>query len=502
MHQKILMIVAIAMIYGACQPGQKHDEASAGNHEEAKIQYTIYSDHFELFAEADAFVAGEPANILSHISELPGFKGVEFGKITVVLETGGQETRQTLEEPTRKGIYSFDFTPVVPGKGQLKFEIVNEAGNFEVVVPEVTVFSNREEAHKAADTSVISRASTAVFTKEQSWKIDFSTGHPEIQSFGPVIKTVGMVQPAPGSEVIVTAKTSGVVLFSANAPFEGTEVTSGQILFSISGSEFADDNSSVRYTEAKNNYEKAKADFERSKTLAEERIISEKDLLIARTEYENAKVVFENLSKNFNASGQVVKSPIDGFIRVIKVRNGSYVSAGEPVLTISQNRTLVISAEVPQKYASMLSSIQTANIRNPQDDRTWTLDELGGKILSFGKATGEGSYLIPVTLSIRSAGNFIPGGLVELYLKTVTSNTALTVPNAAILEEQGIFFVWVQVTPELFEKREVTVGKTDGLNTEILDRLSISERIVTRGALMVKLAQATGTLDAHSGHVH
>ncbi len=55
----------------------------------------------------------------------------------------------------------------------------------------------------------------------------------------------------------------------------------------------------------------------------------------------------------------------------------------------------------------------------------------------------------------------------ELYLKTVTNSQAITLPNTSLLEEQGTFFVFVQVTPELFEKREVKVGATDGLRSEI-----------------------------------
>ena len=61
----------------------------------------------------------------------------------------------------------------------------------------------------------------------------------------------------------------------------------------------------------------------------------------------------------------------------------------------------------------------------------------------------------------------MPGSFVELYLKTITNSQAITIPNSAILEEQGTFFVFVQVTPELFEKREVKVGPTDGLRSEI-----------------------------------
>ena len=93
------------------------------------------------------------------------------------------------------------------------------------------------------------------------------------------------------------------------------------------------------------------------------------------------------------------------------------------------------------------------------------------------------------------------GSFVEVYLKSVTNNQALTIPNSALLEEQGNFFVFVQVNPELFEKREVFIGSTDGEKTEILKGIT-SERIVTRGVMLIKLAQATGTLDAHSGHVH
>jgi membrane fusion protein, heavy metal efflux system len=58
------------------------------------------------------------------------------------------------------------------------------------------------------------------------------------------------------------------------------------------------------------------------------------------------------------------------------------------------------------------------------------------------------------------------------------------------------------MTPELFEKREVSIGSTDGIKVEVLKGLSTNERVVTEGAITIKLAQATGTLDAHAGHVH
>ena len=513
MKSKIFLGALLAIVFASCQSSDKHkaketaeshethDEGTEA-HEEVKFQYTAYSNDFEVFAEADAFVIGGKANVLSHFSKLPDFKALESGSMTIRLMVNGKEVSQTLDKPTRKGIYSFDIQPETAGTGTLKFEITNETGSFEVFVPEITVFANHDEAHEAGEAVVISRTNTTVFTKEQSWKVDFATAFPRNEPFGQIIKTTAQVQSSQGDEIIVSAKTNGIVMISGNAVLEGKDVSKGQVLFSISGNELADNNISVRYAEAKNNLEKAKADYERATELAQDKIVSAKDLLVAKNQFDNAKAVFDNLNNNFSASGQSVKSPMSGFVKQVLVKNGTYVNAGQPVLTVTQNRTLLLQAEVQQKYAPILGSINSANIRTLNDNKTYTFEQLNGKVLSFGKATNSDNYLIPVTFQIDNAGSFISGGFVEIYIKTITNNQALTVLNSALLEEQGIFYVYVQVNPELFEKREVKIGGTDGLNTEILSGISVTDRIVTKGTMMIKLAQATGTLDPQSGHNH
>ncbi len=89
-----------------------------------------------------------------------------------------------------------------------------------------------------------------------------------------------------------------------------------------------------------------------------------------------------------------------------------------------------------------------------------------------------------------------------MYLMTRPDTEALTVPNTAFIEEQGIFYIYVQENPEEYEKREVKTGTTDGLRTVIISGLTDDERIVTRGAVFIKLAQSAGALDPHAGHVH
>jgi cobalt-zinc-cadmium efflux system membrane fusion protein len=501
MKTKMLLFAVLALFFASCQTNQNHD-AEESHHDEVSLKITAYSNEFELFAEADPFVLGQSGEILSHFSHLPSFMALENGSITARLKINGKETSHTLDKPTRKGIYKFVLTPETEGVGQLVFDIVTEKGNFQLIVPEVQVYSDEHDAIHAAEQIVTSSTNATVFTKEQSWKIDFATEYPKVESFGQVIKTTAQVQSAQGDEIIITAKTNGIVLFTAENVLEGKGVSSGQVLFSISGRGLANNNSAVYFQEVKNNYEKAKADYERLAELAKDKITSEKDLLNAKNQYDNAKANYDNLIKNFNASGQNVTSSMNGYIKQVLVQNGQYVEAGQAIVVVSQNKSLLLKAEVQQKYAPILATINSANIRTLHNDEIYSLDELNGKIVSFGRNTNKDNFLLPINIQIDNKGDFVSGGFVELYLKTLTNTQALTIPNAALMEEQGAYFVFVQVNPELFEKREVKVGVSDGLKTEIVKGIAQQERVVTEGAILVKLAQATGTLDAHSGHNH
>lgn len=503
MNFKILFFLLAALAVTGCNNAGK--EVTAGEAEiqdEPKFQYTAYSKDFELFAEADPFVAGKSANILSHFTLLETFGPLESGSVTARLTASGQETAQVLDNPTRRGIYSFDIVPSAAGIGMLTFEIKTDDGAYSVEIPGITVYPNEETAHEAAEKVVLPSTNTVVFTKEQSWKIDFRTASPVIEPFGQVIKTTARVESAPGDEFMVSAKTNGIISVGGGTFAEGMAVSAGQTVCTVTGSGLADNNSSVRFSEAKNNYDKARADYERSQKLAVNKIVSEKDLLSAKTEYDNTKAVYESLKNNFSTSGQNVTSPATGFVRQIFVRNGEYVEAGQPVFVVSRNKSLILRAEIQQKYASVLSSLTSANIRDMAIDKLFTLEQLNGKIVSYGRAANSDNFLIPVTLQVDNTEGFVPGSFVEIYLITKTSDQAMTVPVSSLLEEQGKFFVLVQITPELFEKREIRSGASDGMKTEVLQGLAAGERVVNRGAMLVKLSQASGELDPHAGHVH
>ena len=340
------------------------------------------------------------------------------------------------------------------------------------------------------------------FTKAQASKIDFLVENPAFEPLGQVIRTTARITSDQTDESIVVARTSGIVIFAGNNVVEGKSVTAGQVLFSISGSGMADNNVNVRLAEAQSAYTKAEADYNRSLELAKDKIVSDKELRLVKSEYESAKANYDNLYKNFSENGQRVSSSTGGFVKQVYVSNGQYVEAGQALVSVSKNKSLLLKADVPARYASLLPSIASANIKKPNDATVYTLSELNGKILSFGRSVSEDNYLLPVTFQIDNKAGFIPGGFVEVFIKTQSGKPVLNVPKEAIIENQGAYFVFVQLAPEAYEKTEVKIGVSDGLRTEIISGLDVHDKIVAKGAVSVKLAESSGALDPHAGHVH
>ena len=502
MKKSIFFIAVFGLFLSACNEKHTIENEQEHEHEEVKFKYTVYTSDLELFAEADPFIVGKECNILSHFSKLVDFKPLQNANITLKLQVGGKELSETLQGSDRPGIYSFNLKPEVTGQGKLIYEISSANKNYRLEVPNIAVFKTGEEADEAAKTAEVSKTNTSVFTKEQSWKIDFKTELPANQPFGQVIKTAGQIKSLPSDEIILSAKSNGVVHFISSNYVEGRMVSANESLFTISGNQLAVNNSSVLFAEAKNNYETSKLDYERKQELAKERIVSEKDLLEARNKYENARIIYDNLERNFDETGEVVKSPIAGYIRNIFVANGKYAEPGQALATIVNDKKLLIQGEIQPRYQSLMNHFSEAVIHVMGSDKTYSLSDLNGSLVSYGKSTGDDNFMIPVNLKVDAAEELIPGDFVEMYLKISSEENKLVLPNPALLEEQGNYFVFVQLTPELFEKREVEIGQTDGELSEITAGISPNERIVSHGAMFIKLSQASGALDPHAGHVH
>lgn len=365
-----------------------------------------------------------------------------------------------------------------------------------------SVHAHDHDTRGHADDAGAADGNTIAFSRALQQKVPFSIETVRYETFGPVIKTVAYVEPSPNDEVKVIAKADGVVIFPSKPFIDGSEVRAGQQVLSIGSGGLADNNMQVRFNEAYNRYRLAKAEYDRKEPLREDKIVSEKEWMRVSTEYSNAKTEYEYLKENFSKQEQIVRSPMNGFVRELSVRNGEYVKAGQTLMVISQNRRSFLRAEVsPRRYAD-IRNIETAVFREKNGAKVYTLDELNGHLVSFGRSATLESPLIPVVFEIDAVEAWIPGSFVDVYIRAIGDREVLTVPNTAIVEEMGGYFVFVRLSDERFEKRPIEKGNTDGMRTEVKSGLRAGEQVVGLGAISVKLAQSSGALDPHAGHAH
>ena len=358
--------------------------------------------------------------------------------------------------------------------------------------------NHEAESHDSASETVSAHSDEIILppAKAKAAGVVVETIQPK--AFRQVILTSGQVQAAQGDEATVVANVAGMVSFNSSVT-DGMSVSKGASLLTISTSRTADGDPAQR---AKIAYETAKQEYERASKLIENKIVSAKDFATIKQNYENAKLSYEALAAQSRGLGQqAIVAPIGGYVKNCLVKEGDYVTVGQPLVSITQNRRLFLRAEVSEKYYKYLNRIKSANFKTPYDDRVYELDELHGKILSFGKATDASSYFIPVTFEFDNRGEVIPGSFVEIYLLSDEMPDVLALPKTALTEEQGLFFIYLQLDEEGYKKQEVTLGADNGKEVQILSGLKAGDKVVTKGAYQVKLASASNAIPAHS-HEH
>jgi cobalt-zinc-cadmium efflux system membrane fusion protein len=366
--------------------------------------------------------------------------------------------------------------------------------------------SNQEHGHDHNDHShnhsKTSQAETQIsFQRKQSSTSDFAIEKVNEQDIYNVIHTSGNIEAMQGDEQIITAKTTGIILFNNDKTVIGKRVNTSQALCTISGQGLTENNIEAQFIVAKAEFEKDKAAYERGAKLIASKVIAQSQFEELKAKMKISSTKYLTLKDNYSAGGKVVKAPFNGFIKNILVREGQHVKSGDPLMTVSKNEKLIIKAEVSQKYFSDLPLIHSVNFKTAYGDKIYSMEEFNGKLISYGKNVNSSSNYLPVYFEIDNKGKLLPGAFIEVYLKGKTIPNALTVPEAALLEDYDNRFVYVRTSQDTYEKRDVMVGVCDGINIQILSGVRKGEWVVSKGAYQIKLSATKSTIPSH-GHNH
>lgn len=354
--------------------------------------------------------------------------------------------------------------------------------------------NHEAEAHEGHDHGNGGHDGEIVVSLERQKTFGITTETVTAGDFAEVIHTSGQILSAMGDEMTVVAKTSGIISFGRLT--EGSAVGKGGQIATISSKELGGGD---QLAKAKAAFEAARKEYERDLQLSKDNIVSESHLDQSRLAYEQAKAEYDALASGTSKDGNVsVTSPLGGFIKKLNVNQGDYVETGTQIAVVSQNRRLRLRADVSEKYYGLIRGVKDANFSTSYSDRAYSLKELNGRLLGYGKAS-DGDYYIPVTFEFDNKGDLIAGSYVDVFLKSSASSKSISVPVSAVVEDQGIHYVFVQEDETCFTKREVRLGQSDGQRVLVKSGLKEGEVVVATGAVQVKLASVTAV---PAGHTH
>jgi len=336
------------------------------------------------------------------------------------------------------------------------------------------------------------------FSLEQAEAVGLATKTVAPDTFHGVIKTSGHIEPAQGDESMIVATSDGVIRFTNPSIAEGMSVRAGETIATLSAKHLQDGDPAAR---ARIEYETARSEFQRAETLVKDQIISEKEYEQARFRYETAKTAYDAHASNISPEGVNVVALVNGYLANRLVVQGEYVSVGQPIASIARNTRLQLRAEAPESRFHQLGDISTAHFKTAYSSRLYKLTELNGRLVSYGRAVNT-SFFIPVTFEFENPGNLLAGAYTEVYLLTTPREEVITVPTSAVTEEQGLFFVYLQMDEEHYKKQEVILGQSDGYRIEVIDGLNDGDRVVIKGVIQVKLAAAGSVMPEGHSHSH
>jgi len=463
------------------------------------VDYTRWTDKTELFVEFPALVVNKTSRFAAHFTVLDKHQPVRKGNVTVSLIKDGKGIRHKVEAPSSPGIFTPSLQPKKAGIYQLVFDITTPDYQDRIVINDIKVFPNAEEAINAVGSSEEDGGAIS-FLKEQAWKINFQTAPAVSGEIYNVIKTSGVWKAAPGAVRSLSANASGVISFAKENLIEGAKIKQGQSLMTISSKGLTSNNLGTEIEQARASFEQAKAEYERKKQLYESKIVPKAELEQVKSKYRVAKSNFETLQSGYSKGGKQITAPFDGYIKSISINNGDFVNQGAQLLTIGSDRSRLLETQVSASYASSLQTIQ--NVFYQKENDLWSsINASGGSVLSVGKEVQSTKPMLSVYAQVTEEITMPEGSFMEVEIAYGEAKKCILIPEASLLEDYGSYSVIAQLSGESFERRPVKIGRRNGEYVAVKEGLKAGEVVVTKGAYQVKMASMSGTTPAH-GHDH
>ncbi len=503
------VLIVVALLAGC-----RNESPPAKTPEEpATVSVTHWTEKTELFMEYPPLVAGEKARFAVHLTDLRTFKPVTAGRVLVELHgTEGSVESSSSTAPSRPGFFGVEVLAKEPGTYTMTVRL-DSAGLEDIhELRRVTVYANATQAAAAVQEQ---EGEAISFLKEQQWTLEFATETVTERSLRESLWVPAEVRPRTGGKAEVTAPVAGRLSASSPIPAIGTSVAIGQTLaYLVPRTGSPADRAALQFAlaEAAAALELARKDRERAERLLAAGAIPSKRVDEARATESTAQAKLEAARARlaqYEATRRgegdtpenalfLLRAPLSGVVAESHATAGASVEEGESLFRIVAVDTVHVVASVPESDALRLRRLTGAEIEVPGVEQPLS----SGRLVSVGRVIDPASRTLSVIYEVPNRERLLAvGQAVFLRLFTSAKSTAPAVPESALVDDAGRPVIFVQVGGESFERRPVRLGNREAGYVHVLEGVKPGERVVTRGAYLIRLAALSPQIPAH-GHAH
>jgi cobalt-zinc-cadmium efflux system membrane fusion protein len=183
-----------------------------------------------------------------------------------------------------------------------------------------------------------------------------------------------------------------------------------------------------------------------------------------------------------------VKAPRAGVVTALNITEGKFVEAPQSLYTIADTSNVWVWCDLYERDLGPLHE-RLAKGDKPQATVKVTAfsDTFPGAVDLLDSAVNETTRTIKVRVQVKNEqGKLRPGMFAAVDIPLTEGKKVALVPRQAVLSDEGQMFAFVHWKNDLWLRRDVNVGKSQGDMVEILRGLSAGDKVVASGGFLFK----------------
>lgn len=186
-----------------------------------------------------------------------------------------------------------------------------------------------------------------------------------------------------------------------------------------------------------------------------------------------------------------MRSPIDGVVIARNVTVGQVVATGFEAFVVTNLHTVWVTASVNEKDLPLVRVGVPAEVVS----QGYPGQVFHGRVGMIGDLLDPQTRTVPVRIVVPNPGTLLrPGMFASARIAEPQTDAALFVPEDALQDINGMRVVFTTADGITFKAKTVNIGSRSQGKVQIIDGLGRQDRVVVKGAFMVKSEMLKGTM--------